>query len=80
MQTHLPGYVADREKLKEAGAEVVVCVAVNDPFVMAAWGEAHCAGGKVVMLADTRVSAADVWRGGDGKMGCPAQGSPAFSA
>lgn len=56
LQTHLPGYVSDREKLKEAGAEVVACVSVNDPYVMAAWGEAYGAGDKVEMLADTRVS------------------------
>ncbi|PSC73925.1 Peroxiredoxin-mitochondrial [Micractinium conductrix] len=53
-KTHLPGYVSDAEKLKEAGAEVVACVSVNDPFVMAAWGEANGADGKVAMLADTR--------------------------
>lgn len=45
---------SDHDKLKAAGAEVVACVSVNDPFVMAAWGEQHGAGGKVVMLADTR--------------------------
>ena len=33
---------------------MVACVSVNDPFVMGAWGEAHGAGGKVRMLADTR--------------------------
>ncbi|KAL4438666.1 hypothetical protein ABPG77_006270 [Micractinium sp. CCAP 211/92] len=53
-KTHLPGYVADYDKLKAAGAEVIACVSVNDPFVMGAWGEAHQADGKVVMLADTR--------------------------
>lgn len=52
-KTHLPGYVADYEKLTAAGAEVFACVAVNDPFVMEAWGEAHHATGKVRMLADT---------------------------
>lgn len=48
MQTHLAGYISDHEKLASAGAEVVVCVAVNDPFVMAAWGEATGAAGKVL--------------------------------
>ena len=45
-KTHLPGYVENYDKLKAAGAEVVACVAVNDPFAMAAWGEVHGAGGK----------------------------------
>jgi len=51
-QTHLPGFVDDAEKFKAAGAELVACVSVNDPFVMAAWGEAAGAAGKVMMLAD----------------------------
>ncbi len=52
-QTHLPGYVQDFEKFKESGVEVVVCVSVNDAFVMAAWGESAKATGKIRMLADT---------------------------
>ena len=52
LQTHLPGYVQDWEKLKAKGVEVVACVSVNDVFVMAAWGEARGADGKVRMLAD----------------------------
>ncbi|MEQ1505822.1 MAG: peroxiredoxin [Myxococcota bacterium] len=51
-KTHLPGYVADREKLAAKGVTQVVCVSVNDAFVMAAWGAAHHADGKVRMLAD----------------------------
>ena len=47
LQTHLPGYVSDSEKFKKLGVEVVVCVAVNDAFVMSAWGEANQASGKV---------------------------------
>lgn len=46
-KTHLPGYVADYEKLTKAGAEVIACVTVNDAFVTAAWGEANGADGKV---------------------------------
>ncbi|KAK9800359.1 hypothetical protein WJX73_009994 [Symbiochloris irregularis] len=52
---HLPGFISDYDKFKAAGAEVIVCIAVNDPFVMAAWGEATKAGGKVRLLADTQL-------------------------
>ncbi|ELU12078.1 hypothetical protein CAPTEDRAFT_147986 [Capitella teleta] len=51
-KTHLPGYVEMFDQLKAKGAEVIACVAVNDPFVMAAWGKAHNAEGKIRMLAD----------------------------
>ncbi len=47
MQTHLKGYVTDYDKLTKAGAEIIVCVAVNDAFVMEAWGDASGAKGKV---------------------------------
>ena len=47
LQTHLPGYVENYDKLKAAGAEVVACVAVNDVFVQDAWGREHKAEGKV---------------------------------
>lgn len=50
--THLPGYVDNIDALKSKGAEVIACVAVNDPFVMEAWGKAHNADGKIKMLAD----------------------------
>ncbi|XP_064601541.1 peroxiredoxin-5, mitochondrial-like [Liolophura sinensis] len=53
-KTHLPGYVQDYSKLKEKGVKTVACVSVNDPFVMAAWGEAQGAAGKIRMLADTQ--------------------------
>lgn len=52
-KTHLPGYVDDFDKFKAKGVEVLACVSVNDPFVMAAWGEAHKCEGKIRMLADT---------------------------
>ena len=51
--THLPGYVAAADKLKTKGVDEIVCVSVNDPFVMEAWGKDQSAGGKVRMLADT---------------------------
>lgn len=43
----------DYEKLKAKGVEVIACISVNDAFVMAAWGEASGAAGKIRMLADT---------------------------
>ncbi|XP_032233472.1 peroxiredoxin-5, mitochondrial isoform X2 [Nematostella vectensis] len=51
-KTHLPGYVADFDKIKSKGVDVVACIAVNDPFVMSAWGEANGCQGKIQMLAD----------------------------
>lgn len=52
-QTHLPGYIADFEKLKAKGIEVVACLTVNDAFVTAAWGKSAGAEGKIRMLADS---------------------------
>ena len=52
-KTHLPGYVADFDKYKSKGIDQIICVSVNDPFVMQAWGEAHTVGDKIRMLADT---------------------------
>eukprot|EP00092_Neocalanus_flemingeri_P024455 GFUD01026519.1.p1 GENE.GFUD01026519.1~~GFUD01026519.1.p1 ORF type:complete len:158 (+),score=41.91 GFUD01026519.1:85-558(+) len=52
-KTHLPGYVAAAEDMKTKGVQEIVCVSVNDPFVMEAWGKDQGAAGKVRMLADT---------------------------
>lgn len=51
--THLPGYIEDSVKWKERGFSPIVCVSVNDVFVMSAWGREQQAEGKVRMLADT---------------------------
>lgn len=51
-KTHLPGYVADAEKIRAKGIDRIACVSVNDAFVMAAWGKEHGTDGKVQMLAD----------------------------
>jgi peroxiredoxin len=50
--THLPGFVERADELKAKGVDTLACIAVNDAFVMGAWGEAHGVDGKIVMLAD----------------------------
>jgi len=52
-KTHLPGYIADYDKYVKKGIDSIICVSVNDPFVMEAWGKAHNVGEKIRMLADT---------------------------
>ena len=49
---HLPGYVQHGDELKAKGVSTIACIAVNDPWVMAAWGDAQGATGKILMLAD----------------------------
>ncbi len=49
---HLPGFLANLEALEAKGVDEVVCVAVNDPFVMEAWGEAAGVAGRIRLLAD----------------------------
>jgi peroxiredoxin len=49
---HLPGFVDHFDALKGKGVDEIWCLAVNDGFVMAAWGRERKAGGKVRMLAD----------------------------
>jgi peroxiredoxin len=51
-RTHLPGYVANADQIKAKGVDEIVCMAVNDPFVMNAWAEQHGAQGKITMLPD----------------------------
>ena len=49
---HLPGYVANADKIKAKGIDNIFCLSVNDPFVMNAWGEVNNAAGKITMLSD----------------------------
>jgi len=49
---HLPGFVEKADALKAKGIDEIACTAVNDPFVMGAWGKSAGVEGKVTMLAD----------------------------
>lgn len=49
---HLPGYVQHAAAFKAKGVDTIACMAVNDMFVMNAWGKAGNAGDQVMMLAD----------------------------
>jgi peroxiredoxin len=49
---HVPGYVANYDKLKAKGVSEVLCMSVNDAFVMGAWAKEQKAGGKVRMMGD----------------------------
>lgn len=49
---HLPGFVEKLDAIKGKGVDRVVCMAVNDAFVMKAWGQAQGALGKIEMMAD----------------------------
>jgi len=51
-KTHLPGFVEKAAELRGKGVDEIACIAVNDAFVMAAWGKDQGADGKVRMLAD----------------------------
>ncbi len=50
-EAHLPGYVVNADKLKAKGVDSIICLAVNDAFVMNAWGKAHNAD-EIMMVAD----------------------------
>lgn len=50
-KAHLPGFVVNADKIKAKGIDTIVCMSVNDAFVMGAWGKAQNAD-EVVMLAD----------------------------
>jgi peroxiredoxin len=49
---HLPGFVQHADEIKAKGVDTIACMAVNDVFVMKAWGKASAVDDKVLMLAD----------------------------
>jgi len=68
---HLPGYVKMYEEYKKKGIDIIICISVNDPFVMNAWGKENNVGEKVLMMGDpflnfTKAIGADVDKSGRG--------------
>ena len=68
---HLPGYVNMYEEYKKKGIDKIICISVNDPFVMNAWGKENNVGEKVLMMGDpflnfTKAIGADVDESGIG--------------
>lgn len=51
-QKHLPGYIEAANDIKSKGVDEIICVAVNDPFVMKNWGEVAGAANRVTMMPD----------------------------
>jgi glutaredoxin/glutathione-dependent peroxiredoxin len=56
---HLPGFVRQADQLAAKGVDKVACIAVNDAWVMDAWGKDQGVGDKIVMLADGNGEFAD---------------------
>ena len=54
--THLPSYITSADELKAQGVDLIVCISVNDAFVMSAWGKAQGVNDKILMLADPDAS------------------------
>ena len=62
---HLPGYVNMFDQYKKKGIDHIICISVNDPFVMSAWGRDHNVDDKILMVGDpflnfTKAIGADV--------------------
>lgn len=51
-EKHLPGYLEQSDQLKRSGIDQIVCLAVNDPFVMDTWRRDRRVGNKIMMLPD----------------------------
>ncbi len=49
---HLPSYLTNFDEIKAQGVDTIACMAVNDAFVMGAWGKDKGVGDKIMMLAD----------------------------
>ena len=68
---HLPGYINLYQQFKDKGIDYIICVSVNDPFVMNAWGKENNVGDKIIMVGDpflnfTKAIGAEVDKSGRG--------------
>ena len=68
---HLPGYINLHQQYKNKGINHIICVSVNDPFVMSAWGKENNVGDKIIMMGDpflnfTKAIGAEVDKSGRG--------------
>ena len=68
---HLPGYVNMHQQYKDKGIDHIICLSVNDPFVMNAWGKENNVADKIIMVADpflnfTKAIGAEVDKSGRG--------------
>ena len=68
---HLPGYIKNVDQFKSKGIDLIICISVNDPFVMDEWGKANNVGNNILMLADplinfTKAIGAEVNKSGRG--------------
>ena len=68
---HLPGYINLYQQFKDKGIDYIICVSVNDPFVMNAWGKENKVGDKIIMMGDpflnfTKAIGAEVDKSGRG--------------
>ncbi len=49
---HLPGFIKNYQLALQKGVSQIICIAVNDPNVMKAWGQSHKVGDKILMIGD----------------------------
>ena len=68
---HLPGYVKMHQQYKDKGIDHIICMSVNDPFVMNAWGKENNVDDKIIMIGDpflsfTKAIGAEVDKSGRG--------------
>ena len=53
---HLPGFINASEEIKKKGVKKILCISVNDPFVMDNWGKIHNVGNKILMVGDSNAT------------------------